>query len=266
MPKTSIFVPAAAVFFVTSALAHQTFLQPKNFEWAVGDKVEIAMTSALSYPDFLSGPSPSRIADASVTIAGMGVDDFSYEENETFLNIAFEAEREGMAVVALSSKVRAGEIEPKDAEMYLDEIGADDAVRQAFLDLPGDPPLQRSYRKHTKTFFCVGNCRADDEATSKPVGQALEFVAVPSSKREFRLLWEGEPLAHHDVLAVASDSTSVKMKSGSNGLVRVDASMSGPVMMMAVWITLPSEPAGTYHSDYATLTVHLDPPNPRDGK
>ncbi len=257
MKKTIASACFTLALLAGSALAHQTYLQPQKFNWSVGDKVEIIMTSALSFPDLLSGPSPDRIAFARIMVGGKELSDFSYQEEETFLTISFDAAESGMAVAALSSKIREGAIEPKDVEMYLGEIGASDAVRQAFLDLPGDPALNRSYRKHTKTFFCVDDCDNGKETATEPVGQSLEFIAMDGKHHSFQLVLEGAPLANHEVQVVTADKTATIVTSSDKGIVDLDHALSGPTMMMAVWITLPDQPDGIYHSDYATLVVDL---------
>ncbi len=257
MKKTIASACFTLALLAGSALAHQTYLQPQKFNWSVGDKVEIIMTSALSFPDLLSGPSPDRIAFARIMVGGKEVSDFSYQEEETFLTISFDAAESGMAVAALSSKIREGAIEPEDVEMYLEEIGASDAVRQAFLDLPGDPALNRSYRKHTKTFFCVDDCDNGKEIATEPVGQALEFIALDGQHHSFQLVLEGAPLANHEVQVVTANQTASLVSIDEGGMVHLDHALSGPTMMIAVWITLPDQPDGIYHSDYATLVVDL---------
>jgi uncharacterized protein DUF4198 len=237
------------------SLAHQTFLLPGKFVWDAGERVDVALTSALSFPDLQFAPTRDRISFTSVVVDNKAVDDLSYDEKETFLNVSFMPDRAGFAVAAMSSKARFGEISAEDTSDYLDEIGASDAVRQAFEALPGEPPLNRSYSKHTKTFFCVETCSTGGEASLAPVGQPLEFLAVESDPNTFLLLRDGEPLAGHAVTVVSPDFEVQELTTGKDGLVHVDASLMGVAMISSIWITLPDQADGVYHSDYATLTI-----------
>jgi uncharacterized protein DUF4198 len=244
-------------FVVTPSLAHKTFLWPSKFLWNTGDVVDVALTSALAFPELQFGPARDRISFTSVVLDNKAVGGLSYEESDTFLNVTFTADRPGLAVIAMSSKPRFGEIKPEDASGYFDEIGADASVRAAFEALPGMPPLNRSYSKHSKTFICIETCAAGHEARLAPVDQALEFVAVKSDETAFMLLRNGKAVAGHAVSVYASDQEHRELSTNADGIVTIDPSMAGAVMMMSIWITVPDQPDGVYHSDYATLTIDL---------
>jgi Domain of unknown function (DUF4198) len=242
---------------VTPSLAHKTFLWPSKFLWNTGDVVDVALTSALAFPDLQFGPTRDRISFTSVVLDNEGVGGLSYEESDTFLNVTFTADRPGLAVIAMSSKPRFGEIKPEDASGYFDEIGAEASVRAAFEALPGSPPLNRSYSKHSKTFICVETCTAGHEARFAPVDQALEFVAVKSDETAFMLLRNGKAVADHVVSVYAPDQEHRELSTNADGVVTIDPSMTGAVMMMSIWITVPEQADGVYHSDYATLTIDV---------
>ncbi len=255
---SAILIGLIGAVFAVPAFAHKTFLWPAKFMWGTGDKVEVALTSALAFPKLEFGPGKDRIAFSAAILAGQKIDTFSLAENETYLNLEFTAKTSGFGVVAMSSKTRSGAIKPEDTEGYLDEIGASQAVRQAFNDLPGSPPLNRSYNKHTKTFICVDTCKDGASEKYKPVGQKLEFVAAQSGDRDFVLLLDGKPLAGQDVVIYGTDGNGVATVSDINGLVQIKPDHKGVAMLTAVWITLPAEPDGVYHSDYTALTLKLD--------
>ena len=253
-----ILIPGAAfasAILSVSAHAHQTFLLPDKFHYTESETASVALTSALSFPNMESGPAKDRLASISASIGDEIVEDMSFEEGETALKTRFAAGRSGAAVVAISSKPRSGEIPPEDVKLYLDEIEADEAVIAAFEALPGSPPLQRSYAKHAKTFLCIETCN-DFENHASPVGQKLEFIA--KTDRSFQLLLDGEPLSGKQVTIVPLNGETSSVATAEDGKILVSDALSGVIMLSAVWITLPDEPDGVYHSDYATLTVDLD--------
>jgi len=49
----------------------------------------------------------------------------------------------------------------------------------------------------------------------------------------------------------------LNLSTNEDGQVSIDAPVTGVVMISAIWITLPDQPDGVYHSDYATLTIDL---------
>lgn len=250
---------AAALVGVTAltapAYAHQTFLLPAKFQYSKGEFVAVSLTSALSFPNMEHGPAKDRIAYAKVSVGGLVLDEVSFEERQTSLALGFSAHRLGGAVIAISSKPRAGEIPPEEVRLYLDEIEAEESVRAAFDALPGSPPLQRSYAKHAKAFICIATC-GSPKGFASPVDQKLEFVAA--SDKSFRLLRDGEPVAGKKVTIMSIDGEMQKSHTDSEGVVRVSESASGIVMLSAVSVSLPEKADGVYHSDYATLTIDLD--------
>ncbi|WP_168171421.1 DUF4198 domain-containing protein [Lacimicrobium sp. SS2-24] len=235
------------------ALAHDTFLLPVQNTVSVSQPVEVRMTSALSFPDLTWGVAQERIALASVQLNGETITPLSYSEGEAFLSIGFTPQNAGVSTVAMSSKLRSGDIGHENVDGYLDEIGASSDIKDAFKALPGNPSLHRSYVKHTKTFICVEPC--DDKSTfmSEPVGQTLEFVKASGSADVFQLLFEGQPLTNHDVKVKNTSKETFMLKTDESGRLELNEQISGTFMLAAVALTLPDRTDGTYHSDQATL-------------
>lgn len=242
---------------VAPAWAHQTFLLPARHHWSSGDHVTIGLTSALAFPDSESGPATDRILSTAIIVGGKTLDTFTLTPGKTTLDLQFKAERSGLAVVAISSKSRYGEIARENAEDYFDEIGASEATRRRFAALSGSPALRRSYSKHTKAIVCIDDCLKGHAARGDAIGQALEFVAVADNDRGFRLLRDGKPLADHAVTLDLLNKVQQQITSDATGAVAIDMKVHGVVMLGAVVITLPDQADGIYHSDYATLVVEL---------
>ncbi len=243
--------------FATPAMAHKTFLMPEKFAWDDGETVHIALTSSLKYPELQFGAKRDRIAFSSAVVGNHDAGELSFVEAEEYLTASFTPAHKGFAVVAMSSKSRAGEIKPKDADGYFDEIGASADVKQAFSELAGDPPLHRSYSKHAKAFFCIETCSSGQEAGEKPVGQPLEFVTIKGAKNRFILLRGGKKLPGQNVTMFSPGKDDVDLVTDRDGIVTVNAGDAGAIMLMSVWITMPEQADGVYHSDYATLTLNM---------
>ena len=240
------------------AFGHKTYIASERAVWAAVDTIEVSLTSALDYPNIEFGPARDRVAFTSVVVGDVPVDAPDFEETETALVISFDPQTTGFAVVAVSAHPRSGEIASEDVDSYFDEIGADAVVRAAFAALPGSPAMMRSYTKHTKLFLCVAECETGRDAGMRATGQALEFVATGEEGRSFALLRNGERVSGQMVDIHGVDGGHATVETDADGVIQVDHAFSGPTLLSAVWITLPDQASGTYHSDQATLVVTLD--------
>ncbi|MBM7074690.1 DUF4198 domain-containing protein [Shewanella sp. 202IG2-18] len=244
------------MFVLPTAMAHETFLLPTQSVWEMNSDVEVRMASGLSFPDLTWGVNQERISSSTVQLNGKNVADPSFKDGNGFLTVNFNASEAGVGVVAISTKTRSGDIEHKNTEGYLEEIGASESIKQAFMALPGKPPLQRSYVKHTKSFICVKSCKGSRDLSSKPIGQKLEFITANDDAGRFQLLLDGKPLPHHEVKVRDSEKELYQYRTDSRGMFSIREQVSGTVMLAAVAITLPEKPDGLYHSDYASLVLN----------
>ncbi len=246
-----------AVSLAGTALAHKTFLAPHQMVWEAGETITVSFTSALAYPDLQFAIGADRIESAAAHVAHEAVESLSYEEADASLEISFDTQAQGYGVLAVTTHPRSGEIPPEDVALYFEELDADHAVRDRFDALPGDPALVRSYAKLSKTVFCVAECGGGGRVFS-PLGHALEFVPVQGDSRSFTLFREGEPLGDHRVFIDTVDGQLHHARTNAAGRFEVTEAVTGTVLMSAVWIDVPEAADGTYHSDQASLTIHLD--------
>ena len=256
LAKALFIILSIGVAAVSKAAAHQTFLLPAAFQVKAGSGVDISLTSALAFPNREHGPAEDRIAFSKVMVGNTALDNLTFSEGETALTLNFSSQDSGLAMIAVSSKPRGGEIPPEDVDVYLDEIEAPESVRAAFHALPDSPALNRSYSKHAKTFICIESCD-DGKTAKKPAGQKIEFVAVDATQKTFRLLYDGKPLQRKSVTIAPATGETSTIVTNNAGEFQPDETLSGIIMFAAVVITLPETPDGVYHSDYATLTVNL---------
>ena len=254
--KALVLILSIGFAAASKAAAHQTFLLPDTFQVEAGSDVDISLTSALAFPNLEHGPVADRIAFSKVMVRNTALENLTFSEGETALTLNFSSQDSGLAMIAVSSKPRGGEIPPEDVDVYLDEIEAPESVRAAFHALPDSPALNRSYSKHAKTFICIESC-GDRKTAKKPAGQKIEFVAVDATQNTFRLLYDGKPLQGKSVTIARAIGETSTILTNDAGEFQPDEALSGIVMFAAVVITLPETPDGVYHSDYATLTVNL---------
>ena len=244
---------------VMPAMAHQTFMLPNQFNWKVGDQIDVALSSSLAFPDLGSGFKVDRIEVSQTFINGVEIAAVKYREEKSSLHALFTASNKGTAVLAISSKKRHGEIAAKNVDAYFEEIEANEETIDAFHKASEGKPMQRSYSKHVKTLMCVDKCSIHAKTSSQPAGLVLEFVPVENKPNQFVLLRNGKPLANHKVTQALTNKKTYFKKTNAEGVFMIEPELSGTLMLASVVITVPEEVMGTYHSDYATLTINLSP-------
>ena len=244
---------------VMPAMAHQTFMLPNQFNWKVGDQIDVALSSSLSFPDFGSGFNVDRIEVSRTFINGVDIPTVKYRKEKSALHALFTASNKGTAVLAISSKKRHGEIAPKNVDAYFEEIEANEETIDAFHKASAGKPMHRSYSKHLKTLMCVDKCSIHDKSSSQPAGLVLEFVPIENKPNQFVLLRNGKPLANHKVTQALTNKKTYFKETNAEGVFMIEPELSGTLMLGSVVITIPEEVMGTYHSDYTTLTINLSP-------
>ncbi|WP_100656888.1 hypothetical protein [Alteromonas flava] len=235
--------------------AHDTFLMPVQGTYPISGKVEIRMSSGLSFPEQTWGIDERRIDFTTLKLNGETIDTPTFALTKDYLSLGFIAPQNGVVTVAISTKARSGAIDNENVDGYLDEIGATSRVREAFQALPGKPSLQRSYVKHTKTFLCIELCDFGLEFLSKPVGQKLEFVGTKESKSIFELVYQGDPLPNHPVEVKNTAKEAITLITDQYGKVDIKGILSGTLMLAAIALKVPDNADGLYHSDQATLVL-----------
>ncbi|MCU0619774.1 MAG: DUF4198 domain-containing protein, partial [Gemmatimonadaceae bacterium] len=181
----------------------------------------------------------------------------------------------GVATASVSLAPRTLTLTRAQVAHYLDEIGADSAVRAAYAR--GDGTWTETYVKHTKTFVRVGDGGADTSWRA-PLGQRLELVphVDPTTLRAgrtlaVRLLRCGAPLAGQAVGWVRGGSTRARMATtDADGTVRIALDRPGRWLVRTTTLhrrdgatggcALPVDPAAPdaeWRSDFATLVLEV---------
>jgi hypothetical protein len=237
--------------------------------------LRLDLTSGTRYPASGAAVAPERVAAARVRLGG-AVDTMRPLRPGVprALRLRAPLRRAGVAVLWVDLAPRALALDSAEVVHYLDEVGAPDSVRDAYLRPP--PPGQgrrwrERYAKHAKAVVRVQSPQrpfpSADASWGEAAGQALEFVpdADPTAVRagdylRLRLVGAGgAPVPYTAVGFVAAGARGAGSRpdvSRTDAAGRVAFRVPRAGRWMARATVLRRSPAADvdWESDFATLT------------
>ncbi|HEX8490511.1 MAG TPA: hypothetical protein VF626_05800, partial [Chthoniobacterales bacterium] len=148
------------VALTTSALAHDTWLIPDQFNLAPKSTVTLDMTSGMEFPKLDVGPKPERVQSAECRLAGKTFDITNKTAAPHSLQFKTELPEAGVATFWVKLPARSIELKPEEVKEYLDEVDAPEALRKQWAEMK-EQRWRESYTKHPKTFARVGEPASD---------------------------------------------------------------------------------------------------------
>lgn len=238
-----------------AALAHDTWM----LAFPRDGGVSFTITSGMDFPRNEVGPKANRVATSGWRLGEASGELGNVAEGDSMLTLAATIKGAGTAVAWVTFHPREIDLDEDDVTHYLDEIGAPDALRQAWESAGPDRTWHEVYTKHTKAIVRVGGV-PDDAACAKPVGLAIELVPArdPTALAagdvlEIRVLKGGQPFGGFAVGAVCgADGEASMQTTDGNGVVRFAIHHTGPWLVRGTDVR--REKDGTWSSDFTTLT------------
>lgn len=257
-------VTGAALFGVPAS-AHDTYILPKQFRSAEFS-LDLPLTSAETFPALEFGPKRARISSMLVRGTSGSSDLTVVQEGAKALLLRLTAAREGFYAVGVAFSPHPIALTSAQVSEYFAEIGASDAIRQAYAALPAESIWKEVYTKYSKAFVCIRTC--DGEASlSKPLGLDLEFVRAKQQSADgtitFQLLRRGTPVTNQPVAVKDSVMPRRLVTTNAQGMIHLSGLADGPVLLSAVMIDTPAKPGAPFISAFATLTFDAMQASPR---
>ena len=257
----------AALLLAISArtAAHDSWLVPGQFAVERGAPLVLDLTSGMGFPGLDAAIEPARVAHASFRLARQTTDITERTPAEHSLHLRAVAAEAGIATVWVELQPRAIELEPKEVEEYLQEIGASELVRQRWQ--ANGARWRELYTKHAKTFVRVGD-PASDRSWSEPVGVYLELVPqsdpttlVDGDDLTVQVLRDGRSLAGFDLGVVREGGAAAGplLKSDGGGLVTVHFDGAGRWLLRGTLLHAVPGPDVDWESHFTTLTLEVRP-------
>jgi len=255
----------AAVLFmvVTRAAAHETWLIPEQFAVTPGATVNFDLTSGTGFPGLDTTVEAGRVTKAACRVARHSTDITTLTPAEHSLRLATTVADPGIATVGVDLAPRRIELQPKEVEEYLDEIGASELVKQRWA-LSDTKRWREEYNKHAKTFVRVGDA-ATDRSWSEPVGMFLEIVPqsdptklVAGSDLTVLVLREGSTIPGFSVGLIREGGAREQMqKTDAGGAATLHLDAAGRWLLYGTLMRAMPGPDLDWESHFTTLTVEV---------
>lgn len=239
-----------------AAAAHDFFLMPAGFVGPGGRPLIVHATSSSDFPALNVGSPRTRLAEVRAMVDGRPAAVTVEAQTAQSLRLAVSSDNPGMAVVAVETIWGESNWRPDQVDTYLEEhpFKAED-VSAARRLLPEGATLHVRSRRLAKTLVCFQTCTPTATApTGLEVELLPEFDAGRSSPVSFQLVRNGSPLTEHPVTVRFGQGERREVLTDQEGRLRLPEGLTGPVMLVAATLDLPTEPGGRFITNNASLT------------
>ncbi|MCZ6507357.1 MAG: DUF4198 domain-containing protein [Acidobacteria bacterium] len=255
---------AMAILAVCGPLsAHDFWIQPSAFDAAVGAPIALRLMVGEDFTgESLAPPARSIIRfDAHDDLGRRPVTGLSGVDPAGLIS----GRRQGLLTVSYQSRPSFIELAAEPFEHYLREEGLEHVIAMRVRRGESAAPGRELFSRSAKSLITIED-GGEATAGAPALGLALEFLSahaetpVAGAPVELELLFRGQPVA--DVLVVAmpkaDPSSSQRLRTDSEGRVRVDLTLPGPWLVKAVHM-LPTPPstAAQWESWWASLTLSI---------
>jgi hypothetical protein len=248
------------------AAGHDTWLLPARFQLPAGARIQLELTSGMTFPRPESSIQPDRLAATGLRIGGRKLPLDAANPDRIALRLSVPTSGTGVAALWIALRPRTLSLTPTEVQEYLREIGASEDVESRWRR---QQRWRETYVKLAKTYVRVGE-PTGDRSWREPVGLQLEIVprADPTrlragSELSVQVLRDGKPLPRFAVSALPSATIEPIMRStDGEGRAAFTLDRPGPWLIRGTLIEPSSSPDADWHSLFTTLTVLVQP---RDG-
>lgn len=253
----------ALALAATPGRAHDSWLSPARAP--VAGQTALELSTGNHYPVQEFGSSAAHVAEAGCTDgAGPALPLRPLREHPQRLELTVDATDTAQAPLACWLELHAAEIEiePRLVQVYLAEIRAPAATRQAWAALQQRGlPWRERYRKFARIELANPAVAPARTALSRqPVGLDLEIVVLGKGPiavgqpLDFQVLRSGRPLAGFAVELVSERSAlGIWRETDANGILRHRLPFAGRWLLRGTDLRLSVERPGEWDSRFVTL-------------
>lgn len=253
----------ASVLFLSMSLAqaHEFWLQPKSFQFKVGDTMEFDFVVGENFEGEFWDLKKQKVArllhfsgDKSVNLLNSIQDGKGKKVSVTFQD-------EGTHLIAMQSNNSFLKSSGEDFNTYLKEDGLDDILEQRTEAGKLADSARENYARCAKLLVQVGG--QTDETYKKIVGHALEIVPLSNpytlnktDELMFKVLFQGKPLSFAQVKVwnKGQGKTFVQnVHTDKDGIFTTRLSNSGMWMISTVKMVPSKQASADWQSFWASL-------------
>jgi uncharacterized GH25 family protein len=240
------------------ASAHESWLHAASARVAPGDVLLVGLNSGMAFPTLDHAVQRDRLDAAAIDCPGAPRAALRPDGDEATLRFALRCASQGIARLDVVLKPRNLTLRDAQIDEYLDEIGADAALRAQATAQRGKVPWTETYTKTARLVVAVGEGGSDD-AWRTAAGSGDELVALTpwaalraGEALAVRLLHDGQPVAGVAVgLRSAGETHSRFATTDADGVARFDAVRGGATLLHAVQLAADGD--GNWRSRFVTL-------------
>lgn len=258
-------VTLTILFLTFIADAHEFWLQPKKFKYALGEEIKL---------DFMVGESftgefwdlKKHKAEKMELHRLSGIRDLAKEIKTTAgNNLAFKADQEGTYLFSLQSNAAYIELEGEKFNDYLKEDGLDYILDERAKSGSLNKKSTEFYSRYAKVLVQAGI--KTDDTYKKKLG--LRYEIIPDQNPytlkagdhlQCRVLFEGKPAAHALVKVwnkVNNTTFLQNIYTENDGTMQFPISASGLWMVSSVKMIHSEKTGAEYHSLWASLVFGI---------
>lgn len=257
-------VTAISLLAVARIFPHDTWIIPDKFHVRPGENLIVDLTSGMAFPALDVGPKRERVQAVMCRLAGRTFELKDFEEGAKSLRIKAVFADSGVAALWVKSASKEIELKPDQVQEYLNEIDAPATVRQQWTAANEPRRWRESYRKHSKTFVCIGDNKVDN-SWREPVGMFLEIVPEkdPTALRAgddfpVRVLKDGKPLADFSLgIEAGGEAKGAIQKTDAAGRAIFRLNRAGPWLVRGTDLRKSTGQNVDWESDFTTLTIQV---------
>jgi len=251
-----------AVLVIASIVqAHEFWLQPKKFKYAVGEEIMLDFMVGENYTGEYWNMNKHKVEKLVLYRLNAEKDLAKEVKLSQGNNLGFIADKEGTYLFALQSNPAYIELEGEKFNDYLKEDGLDYILDERTKSGNLNKKSTEFYTRFAKLLVQTGN-KADDTYKKK---LGLQYEIIPDQNPyalkvgdhlQCRVLFEGKPAAHALVKVWNKVNTTTFLQNiytESDGTMRFPLSASGPWMVSSVKMIHSEKEGAEYHSLWASL-------------
>jgi uncharacterized GH25 family protein len=256
----------ALVVFQTIAMAHEFWLRPKKFRYAIGEEAKVDFLVGENFNGEYWDLSLHKVEKLELITSTGRRDLTTSVKAGKGNNLTYKIAMQGTHLFALRSDKASIELDAVKFSDYLAEDGIENIIQLRKQNGETDKPAKEHYQRFAKLLLQGGS--TPDEVYKRNVGFPLEIIPESNPYRlksgdylSCKIILNNKPLAHQMVKVwsiVGNRSFLQNMYTENDGTVKFPLSSKGPWMVSTVWMDEANAGDVDYESMWASLVFGIE--------
>ena len=250
------------------ALAHDAWLVPVKFHYAVGEEIIVDLNSGMDFPKSLGAVTPERIAKFQAKTGDAVIDISDYKVVGDSLRATFptaDKNVSGTVAVVAAIKPKLISLSAKDFNEYLAHDGLTQVLKFREEQNILDKDAVELYAKYPKTLVQIGDKHSD--SVTKPIGSIIEIIPLKNpymltkgNKLTVKVLFRNKPLIAAEVAwsyPGQGESFAGTVMSDKNGMAEIPLEKAGPFVIRTINMEWVKKKDYEWESHWTSLTFEV---------